>query len=235
MARQIFRITLRRAEGMHNWFNLINSVGIMGALLVGVYELRRTAREARARDEDRRVERSLELHKDAATEGETAEAMNRLSALLRSTGSGEFGSTTWHLLTDEDFSTGGVLDPSEPASQSAWQDLYRVLWFFERLAIARNRGLVNESVLFESLGYHCWWWAQLLRHVQGPKAARFLHALGPPAEEWARREGWYDHWYRSSESDFGGGPPLSLTPTSDDPPAEVSLEPAPGLPEGANA
>lgn len=53
---------------------------------------------------------------------------------------------------------------------SPFSDLYRILWYFERAEMTIRFKLVDPAVFFEAAGFHCWWWGQLLRKVDGPKA-----------------------------------------------------------------
>ena len=192
------------------WLELTNAVGIVGALLVAAWQTYRSAQDARKRDEDARTERALAFHNDLVFDGETAAGFHRLSVLLRNRGSERHGSTTWLLLSDEDFHAGGILDPCAEGSKTAFQDLYLVLWFFERVETALKYGLVNEQVLFDTIGFHCWWWDQMLRHVHAPKATGAIHSLGPRVTSWAEREDKHELWVSRCMTDFGGGAPMQV-------------------------
>jgi hypothetical protein len=204
------------------YLEIVNSMAIVGAFLAAAIQVRRQLSDARRRDADRRVERSLELHRDLVADGETAEAFHRLSVHLRRRGSELHGRVTWFLLSDADLGPGGLLDGSTEASGSAFRDLYQVLWFFERVKTALDHGLIDEEVLFGTMGFHCWWWAQLLRNVTGPKASRALHTLGPLAGSWANRRGEYREWYGRCMADFDALPPLPLHTESSAPPDRTS-------------
>ncbi len=82
-----------------------------------------------------------------------------------------------------------MLDPGVPENGAQYQDLYRVLWFFERVDNSLKFNLVDSDVLFTTIGFHCWWWGNLSRHVRQPKAAASLHRLAKDAESWARSTG----------------------------------------------
>lgn len=193
-------------------FELINAMGIIGALGVGAFQTWRAAQDARERDEDQRTERALELYRDLVVEGDTAAAFHRLSLALRRRGTECFGVTTWLLLSDEDFNSGGILDPMAAGSDSPFEDLYRVLWYFERVEVALHHHLVNEDVLMRTIGFHCWWWGELLRDVRAPKATAAIQALAPRAERWARSSGDYTNWIGRCASDFGGSGPRNGSP-----------------------
>lgn len=192
------------------WYDVVNAVGVSGALGVGAYQATRAVHDARVRDQDRRTERALTLYRDLVAEGATASAFHRLSLMLRRLGAASSGGTTWQLLNDADFGSAGALDPAEPALEAPFEDLYRVLWFFERVDTALAYGLLDEDVLFETIGFHCWWWAQLLRNVHSPKASGSLHQLGPRAARWAHDAGRLETWKSHCQTDFNGGPAIEL-------------------------
>lgn len=194
---------------MDTW-ELVNTVGIMGALITAAVQVHRAARDAKQRDAERRVERALQLYSDLVVDGATADAFHRLSVLLRQLGSERHGKTTWLLLDDRQFDTGGILDPLKDERHAPFEDLYRVLWYFERVDTALNRGLVDKDVLFETIGFHCWWWAQLLRSVKSPKATAAITALGPRASDWAKAAGEYATWVAKCSNDFDGHGPTTI-------------------------
>ncbi len=191
------------------WLDYVNSVGIVGALGVAVVQTQRLVLDTRKRDEDRRVERALELYRDLVVEGDTATAFDQLSVLLRTEGAKRFHVKTWLLVDDSEFETGGLLDPTVPGLGTTFQNIYRVLWFFERVETALSFDLVADQVMFRTIGYHCWWWGQLLRNVHSPKAAAALHGLAPKAAEWAATSGVYDEWVARCANDFDGAGPIA--------------------------
>lgn len=162
------------------------------------------------RDIDRRTERALELYRDLVVDGDTANAFHRLSVLLRHKGTSQCGVTTWYVMDDDDFNEGGLLDPSLTGLDTPFEDFYRVLWFFERTEIALRFNLVNSDVLFNTVGFHCWWWGQLLRNVQVPKATIALRNLAPRAAVWAKESEVYKEWISHCTTDFDGGAPIEL-------------------------
>ena len=85
-----------------------------------------------------------------------------------------------------------------------------MLWFFERTEIALRFNLVNPDVLFNAVGFHCWWWGQLLRNIQAPKATFALRNLAPRAAIWASENEVYKEWTSHCTSDFNGGAPIEL-------------------------
>jgi hypothetical protein len=170
------------------WFDYVNSAGIIGALGLSALQTRRLVLDARGRDVDRRTERALEFYRDLVIEGDTAEALNRMSVRLRVEGHQRFGGHTWYCLTDEDFAEGRLLGNSTVALDTPFQDLYRILFFFERVESSLHYNLVDSDVLFRSVGFHIWWWAQLLWEVKSPKASVSLHALAPQVQSWAQEE-----------------------------------------------
>jgi len=192
------------------WFDYVNSIGIIGGLVGGAFQIRRLAVEGRQRDIDRRTERSLELYRDLVVDGDTANAFHRLSVLLRHIGTEKFGQTTWYVMEEADFESGGLLDPSQTGINTPFQDFYRVLWFFERAYNAFQFGLINPDVLFQTTGFHCWWWGQLLRKIKSPKAMFALQQLIPRANEWARKNDEYERWASHCMTDFDGHGPVQL-------------------------
>lgn len=190
-----------------SWFDVIDSVGIVGAFAIGADQIRRGVRDARRRDEDRRTERTLELYRDVVVDGETSLAFHRLSVLLRRLGTERHGRTTWLLLSDEEFGRGGLLDPTKPELDTPFQDLYQVIWYFERVEMSIRYGLVDQDVLYRTVGFHCWWWAQILRNIHTPKAARALKLLAPQARDWAVANDEYERWVAHCADDFDGGGP----------------------------
>jgi len=188
--------------------DIINAAGVIGALGVAGYQTRRLVLDARSRDEDVRTERALSFYRDLVVDGDTAQSFHRMSVLLRRTGTAAHGFTTWSVIGDEALQRGGLLDPEDSALEGPFQDLYQVLWFFERVDRALQFGLVHEDVLFSTVGFHCWWWGQLLRRLDGPKAAKSIRELGPRAARWAARNDELDRWLEHCPSDFDGGAPV---------------------------
>lgn len=189
------------------FFEFINSVGTFGALCAAVWQLWRGRKDARARDGDRRVERALEMFDDVVAGGETAEAFHRLSVALRAHGSERHGVSTWHRLQDSDLTAGRFLDAEREERDRLFADLYTVLWFFERVDIALQRQLVDDDVLMQTLGFHFWWWGQVLLNLDGPKASASIHRLSLAAERWAAGNGMLDDWHRRCLTDFDGSGP----------------------------
>ena len=186
------------------WFDYVNSVGIVGALAVAAYQTRQLVSDARARDRDRRTERALELYRDLVVDGDTANAFHRLSVLLRHEGSRRFGITTWYVMTDGEFEAGGLLDPSSTGMNTPFEDFYRVIWYFERVENSLRFKLVEPDVLFHAVGFHCWWWNQLLGEIKAPKASRGLRSVAEDATSWAKVQGIHDDWLTHCSTDFNG-------------------------------
>ncbi len=190
------------------WPDYVNATGIVGAFAISAYQIRRLAVDARQRDADRRIERALELYRDLVVDGDTADAFNQLSVLLRNAGAKRFGVHTWIIVSDDEIASGGALDPALPGMDVAFQNFYRVLWYFERVESALYFNLIDPEVLFRTIGFHCWWWGQLLRGIHRPKASDALHKLAPKAAAWARNNGEYDRWLARCATDFDGAGPV---------------------------
>jgi hypothetical protein len=203
------------------WTDYVNVVGIAGALGFSAVQTRRLVLDARKRDDDRRTERALEFYRDLVVDGDTANAFNNLSTLLRNEGTRRFDANTWYVISDDELRNGGLLDPSKPGLDTTFQQFYRVLWYFERVEIALEKNLLDSDVLFRAIGFHCWWWGQLLRDVHAPKAVDALHVLAPRAVAWARAHDDYDRWVSRCRHDFNGGGPV-------EPGAQVATPPDAG-------
>ena len=207
------------------YFEAISSVATVGAVLAALWQLRLGLIDGRARDDDRRVERALALYEDLVSEGATYEGFHRLSILLRQVGSSKHGVTTWHVVTDRDLGPGGELDPANHDRERAFADLYAVLWFFERCKLSLGRGIVSEDVLLETVGFHFWWWGQVLRGMHGPKASVAVHDLAARAEAWATEQRVLDDWQSRCETDFDGGPGFGAAETKLGGPAQPAQVP----------
>ena len=201
--------------GIMGWFTGVEGVAIVAAVLISAYQTWRSAQDARERDADRRTERALDLYRDLVVEGDTAAAFHRLSVRLRTEGSAKFGITTWFCPSDEDFDAGAILDPGAAGSHTPFEDLYRVLWFFERVKTSLDGGLVDQEMLFATIGFHCWWWGSLLSKVTGPKATASLAWLAPQAANWAFRHGELENWLTRCDTDFSSGGAIAALRSGD--------------------
>lgn len=190
-----------------DWINAIGQLATAGALLAAIWQLRKGVIDGRQRDSDRRVERALGYYESVVAEGETQRAFHRLSVALRMQGSQDHGSTTWHVVSDADLRAGGLLDPTDAAKTQLFADTYAVLWLFERCELALSRNIVDRAVLMETLGFHFWWWAQMMRGLRGPKAAASVHCLGGMATNWAHEQGLLEDWHQRCSGDFDAGGP----------------------------
>ncbi len=191
------------------WVDYVNATGVVVAFGFAAFQARRLVTDARQRDKDRRVERALDLYRDLVVEGDTAAAFNQLSVMLRALGTKKHSTGTWLVLKDAESAPGGLLDPAV-TKDDTFQNLYRVLWFYERVETSLTFDLVDQEVMFRTIGFHCWWWDQLLHGIHAPKAAKALHELAPQAAAWARRENVFDDWVARCQTDFDGGPPTPV-------------------------
>lgn len=201
-----------------NWLEYAESIGVLGALGTGLWQLRQNNAGNRRRDEDARTERSLKLHHDIVAEGATHEAFHELSVWLREHGTERFGATTWYLLSDDDFAANGLM-VRRGNEDRHFRHVYTVLWFFERTEIALSHGLVNQEVLLESIGYHIWWWDELFRELKHPKARSSLSRLADKARTWAVNEGVADNWHKGCLTDFNLQGPRTMRDESGQPAA----------------
>jgi hypothetical protein len=194
------------------WADWVSAGGIVTAFGFSAYQTRRLVLDARQRDADRRTERALELYRDLVVEGDTANSFNNVSVCLRKEGSRRFHVYTWFLPTDAELGDGGIFDPGAADKSTLFEDLYRVLWYFERVESALYFELLDEHVLFRTIGFHCWWWGELLRGVEAPKASDSLRKLAPMAADWAHRNNDYDRWVSRCLTDFNGAGPRGTEP-----------------------
>lgn len=195
---------------MMNVAEWLNSAGVLGALIFTGYQTRRSMVESRSRSASERVARALDLYRDLVVDGDTADAFHRLSNLLRMEGTRKCGTVSWMLLCDADLERGGFLDCPDDAVNTPFRDVYQVLWFFERAEIALEADLVDPEMFQKTIGYHCWWWAQILRDFEAPKAAQAVHKLGSLAERSAVEGELLDGWVERCLTDFGGSGPIAL-------------------------
>ena len=182
------------------WLDYVNAAGIIAALGLSSFQTRRLVVDARLRDEERRTERALELYK----------AFESLSVLLRNEGARRYIVNTWFVMDEKELQSGGMLDPGRPGLDTAFQNFYRIMWYFERVKHSMDFKLANPEVLLATVGYHCWWWGQLLKNITSPKAIDALHALAPLAADWARRHDVYAVWMARCQHDFNGAAPADL-------------------------
>ena len=114
-----------------------------------------------------------------------------------------------HLLAEEHGVVGEryILGGRNFTNDRLFADLYTVMWFFERAEVALNRRLVDRDALMATLGFHCWWWGQVLLELRGPKAVAAVHQLADDAGRWARSQGVMADWEARCTTDFAGGGP----------------------------
>lgn len=188
------------------WTDWIQSIVVVGALLIAGYQTRLLVRDFRKRDHDLRVERALNMYRDLVIEGDASSAFHRLSVLLRNQGFRQFRTVAWKLPEDSDLNSGGLMDPTLEGSDTPFADLYRVMWYFERAHIAVEQNLIDKSVFFEAAGFHIWWWNQILRDLNAPKAMGSLRSSAADVTNWARNAGKLEEWRDRCNADFNGGP-----------------------------
>jgi hypothetical protein len=84
------------------------------------------------------------------------------------------------------------------------------MWYFERVRYSLDRHLLDEDVLFRTVGFHSWWWGQLLIHIRAPKASVALHELACRTEGWAVTNSEIGNWVARCSTDFDGHGPVVL-------------------------
>src|SRR5690606_8546256 len=135
---------------------IISSLGTFGALCAAIWQLHLGVKGDRERDEDARLERSLQLFDEVVAAGGTAEAFHRLSVALRQQGTIRAGRTSWYCLSDVHLDSGGFFDVKSAEWGQLFADLYTVLWCFERVETALEHKIVTRDVLMSTLGFHFW-------------------------------------------------------------------------------
>ncbi|MFT4158123.1 MAG: hypothetical protein QM630_09410 [Microbacterium sp.] len=192
------------------WFDVLASVATVGALVAAIYQLWIANRDRRDSERSLRAERAMRLYEEVVAGGYTAVSFHELSLYLRKHGSEMLhdGDVTWHVVSDADLRAGGLLSPSSEAREKAFANLYTVMWFFERASASLEAHVVDDSSCFRALGFHIWWWDQLLRDLSEPKARAALGRLAVWVTSKAHAEGVLDDWVGRCATDFDGGPPI---------------------------
>jgi hypothetical protein len=190
-----------------DWVGSVETAAVVGALLISGYQTRRLVTDSRQRDRERRVELALNLYRDLVVDGDTANAFHRLSVALRKQGSATHRIMTWYLPVNQDINPGGLMDPNADGATVLFADLYRVMWYFERANTALNNDLIDREVFFEAAGFHVWWWDQILRNIDAPKAMSALRDLAGKVSFWAVERELLNEWRSKCLTDFDGGPP----------------------------
>lgn len=194
-------------------FDGLASVATVGGLGAAIWQLYVGNRDRRANEQSHRAERAMRLFEDVVAGTPTAEAFRALSVYLRNAGSTP-GTVAWYLPSDADLTGEGVFAPSDPGREEAYANLYTVLWFFERAEASMESNVVDPKAMFKSLGFHMWWWGQVLRDLHAPTPKVSLERLALRAEEAAAISGELDQWSVRCDGDFGGGPAIHLQPAS---------------------
>lgn len=191
-------------------FDAITSLATVGALLAAIWQLHIGNRDRRAAEQSTRADRAMRLFEEVVAGGDTAKAFHELSVYLRHLGSDRSGTVTWRLPTDDDLHEGGAFAPVPGPTEQAFANLYTIMWYFERAKVSIDSNVVDRNATFETLGFHFWWWGQILRSLNAPKAKAALSHLSEWAEQEAARRGILDDWSARCSTDFDAGPPVSF-------------------------
>ncbi len=191
------------------WFEAIAAIATVGALGAAIWQLWVGNRDRRDSEQSTRADRAMKLFEEVVAGGDTAKAFHELSLYLRRLGS-DGGVVTWYLADDDDLQGEGVFSPAQPTSEEAFAKLYTVLWFFERVQGSLASKVIDPSACFRTTGFHIWWWDQLLRDVNLPKASSALSELGRWVTAEAAASGELEMWHTKCATDFGGGGPIDL-------------------------
>lgn len=186
-------------------FEGLAAIATVGALAAAIWQLWVGNRDRRDAEQSTRSDRAMKLFDEVVAGGDTAKAFHELSVYLRKLGTGESGEVTWYLAQDHDLSQAGVFSPAQRESEIAFANLYTVLWFFERVDGSLQSRVIDPETCYRTLGFHIWWWDQLLRGVSTPKARAALTVLADWATRQAESKGQLDNWIARCSSDFAGG------------------------------
>ena len=185
---------------------VISALGVIGALVFSGIQIRRSVREERIRDAERRRDAALDLQRMMLIEGAAAEAVRRMSGRLRAVGIERYSVPTWYLIHDADLQPKGLLDPSLEGRETAFSDYYRILAFYQRCDLALRDQLVDAETLFELIGFNLWWWSQAFRSVTSAEALRSVQEVGGKAWAWAVAQRRDQAWRARCVTDFNAGP-----------------------------
>ena len=151
---------------------LIAAVGWLAAAAVAWWQLR-------ANRSATKVQRTIGFH-EVLTTGEVGAARDRLATLMWFLGDriepGRCHRPTFAELLGTTYSRGsssaaGIDLSSYPedvvpdAGTTPLQDLYRLLWTFERIEAAEKHGLVDADLVAEMLNHHIVWWDTLASEI----------------------------------------------------------------------
>lgn len=187
-------------------FDALASMATAGGLFAAIWQLWVGNRDRRKSENSVRAERAMHMYEEVVAGGPVADAFHDLSVFLHEVGSAEFEVPTWHVAKDIDFSNGGIFSTETKAQGEAFRDLFTVLWFFERVASARASQVIDSDACYRSMGYHIWWWDQILYEMHAPKARKQLRELATWVTELAKSDGQLLDWQARCMTDFDGGP-----------------------------
>jgi hypothetical protein len=169
----------------------LGTVPSWGLVVVAVASAAFALLQLRGNRQARRVDRVIQLH-ESLTGGEVGAARDRFTTLMWRFGDRkgpEAGRP--HQPTFEELlgahapappkgsidlarypgdlaAIGGCIDPL--------QDLYKVLWCFERIDAARTHETLDSDLLVDLIGFHAAWWDRLLDQI-GDDASHHRRAL----------------------------------------------------------
>lgn len=193
-----------------NWFDVVGALAVFGAFLATLWQLYRANADNRMRDRERRAARAVDLYEHMVSGTSVSKAYLELANMLRTSGTAHHGFHTYTVVTDKDFEPGGLLDSESFASANAFSNVYIVMWYFERVNIAFEDGLVDRETLFKLMAYRLWWTCQLLGELEDPAAIGALKSLGRQAEGWGEENGLLASWLVGCAVDFDGRAPKVL-------------------------
>lgn len=191
-----------------NFIDLLNLIGTIGGVLVALIFAWWQLSESRKAN---RIQRTIAFH-EALTTGEVGAARDRLATLMWAVGEslepGACYRPTFAELLGENYSRGtrGVgrtlLDTyppniAEASATTPLQDLYRLLWTFERIDAAAQNGLVEKKLVSELLDHHVVWWDALADNITDDdtrhrrslrRLANSAHSQNAGLRAWAARD-----------------------------------------------
>ena len=183
--------------------------------------------QLRANARARRVDRVIQMH-EILTGGEVGAARDRFTTLMWRVGSrDDQGARRPYQPTFEDLVAPSAPRPDTGAgdhdvsrypdnlaapgsSIDPLQDLYKVLWCFERIDAARTHDTLDRKLLVNLIGFHAAWWDRLLARIDDSAShhrraqrdlASYCRAHRPDLDEWV--EGGHRRTHTEARPDGG--------------------------------
>jgi len=161
-------------------FNL-GTLPAWGAVAIAMVSAVFALVQLRANERARRVDRVIQMHQ-SLTGGEVGAARDRFTSFMWRVGdSGESATQGPYRPTIDSLIAPAVAAPPPDGEQgrlayypddltdsggiAPLQDLYKVLWCFERIEAARSHNTLDRDLLVNLIGFHAAWWDHLLGRI----------------------------------------------------------------------